>query len=131
MDLTSSDLEIPYEDEGTPATNEQLIGIRWSVPLAKDAVPQKAYIELVLKEVKGSGTNNAPVNVIIEGQLAPNPPTFGSAAKNITNRPRTKAQVKWTLPPGLAVEAKLQTPDVLPIIKELLSQDGWICGVCR
>ncbi len=128
MDLTSSDLEIPYEDEGAPATDEQLIGMRWSVPLAKDAVLQKAYIEFVLKEVKGSGTNDAPVNVVIEGQLAPNPPAFTSAAKNITNRPRTKAQVKWTLPPGLAVEAKLQTPDVLPIIKELLSQDGWASG---
>ncbi len=128
MDLTSSDLEIPYEDAGAPPTDEQLIGMRWSVPLAKGAALTKAYIELVLKEVKGSGTNDAPVNVIIEGQLDPNPPAFGSAAKNITNRPRTKAQVKWALPPGLAVEAKLQSPDVLPIIQELLSQDGWASG---
>jgi len=128
MDITSTDLEIPYEDAGTPATDEQLIGLRWLIPVAKGSAPAKAYIEFELKEVKGSGTNTAPVNVIIEGQLDPNPPAFTSAAKNITNRTRTKAQVKWTIPTGMAVGDKFQTPNISSVIAELLSQNGWAAG---
>jgi hypothetical protein len=128
MDITSTDLEIVHEDAGAPATDEQLIGMRWIIPLAKGSMMTKAYIEFELKEVKGSGTNTAPVNVIIEGQLDPNPAAFTTAAKNITDRARTTAQVKWTLPPGLAVGDKLQTPDVSSIISELTSQDGWASG---
>ncbi len=127
MDVGSSDLEIPYEDSGTPATDEQLIGMRWLVPIAKDFVVGKAYIEFELKETKGS-TNTAPVNVIIEGQLLPNPPGFTTAANDIANRARTKAQVKWTIPTGMAVGARFQTPDISAIIKEIVSQDGWASG---
>jgi len=128
MDLTSSDLEIVHEDAGTPATDEQLIGMRWVVPIAKGTAVTKAYVEFVLKEIKGSGTNTEPVNVVIEGQLDPNPAAFASTAKNITDRARTKAQVKWTLPPGLAVGDTFQTPDISSIISELTGQDGWADG---
>ena len=127
MDITSSDLEIPYEDSGTPATDEQLIGMRWIVPIAKDFVVGKAYVEFELKETKGS-TNTVPVNVIIEGQLLANAPAFTTAAKDITNRTRTQAQVKWTIPTGMAVGARFQTPDISSIIKEIINQDGWASG---
>ena len=124
MDITSTDLELVHEDAGTPATDEQLIGMRWLVPVAKGTAPTKAYIEFELKEIKTT-TNDAPVNVIIEGQLDPNPAAFTTAAKNITNRTRTKAQVKWTIPTGMAVGDKFQTPDISSVIAELLSQNGW------
>ncbi len=127
MDITSSDLEIPYEDSGTPATDEQLIGMRWIVPIAKGFAVGKAYLEFELKETKGS-TNTAPVNVIVEGQLLANPPAFTSTAKDITNRTRTKAQVKWTIPPGMTVGTRFQTPDISSIITEIISQDGWAGG---
>ena len=127
MDITSTDLELVHEDAGTPATDEQLIGMRWLVPVAKGAQIGKAYVEFELKEIKTT-TNTAPVNVIIEGQLDPNPAAFTSTAKDITNRPRTKAQVKWTIPTGIAVGAKFQTPDVSSIIKEIVNQAGWASG---
>lgn len=128
MDITSTDLEIVYEDAGAPATDEQLVGMRWIVPVAKGSMTTKAYLEFQLKEVKGSDTNISPVNVIIEGQLDPNPAAFTTTAQDITNRARTTAQVKWTLPPGLNVGDKFQTPDISPIIEEIISQDGWAGG---
>ncbi|MBN1513867.1 MAG: LamG domain-containing protein, partial [Phycisphaerae bacterium] len=128
VDVTSSDLEIVHEDAGAPATDEQLVGMRWLVPLDAGAEVTNAYIEFVLKEVKGSGTNDAPVNVVIEGQLDPNPAAFTSAAKNITDRARTQAQVKWTLPAGMAVGDTFQTPDISAIIRELIGQEGWVSG---
>jgi hypothetical protein len=70
MDVGSSDLELPYEDDGTPsATDDQLICVRYLVPLAKGTKITKAYVEFTCDETKG-GT--APVNLIIEGQLAVN-----------------------------------------------------------
>jgi len=128
MDITSSDLEIIDEDPGTPATDEQLIGMRWLVPVAKGAAPVKAYIEFQLKEIASTAVNTQPVNVIIEGQLSPNSPAFTTTAKDITDRPRTKAQVEWTIPTGMAVGDKFRTPDISPIINELISQDGWASG---
>jgi hypothetical protein len=127
MDITSTDLELVHEDAGTPATDEQLIGMRWLLPVAKGAGMTKAYIEFQLKEIKTT-TNAAPVNVIIEGQLNPNPAAFTATAKDITNRPRTKAQVKWTIPTGMAVGDKFQTPDISSIVTELVSQSGWASG---
>jgi len=128
MDLTSSDLEMPYEDWNSTtslATDEQLIGMRWQVPVAKGTLVTNAYIEFILSEAKG---NMNPVNVILEGQLIPDALAFTATALDITSRARTAAQVKWTIPTGLAVGDKFHTPDVSPILNELLAQEGWISG---
>jgi hypothetical protein len=99
--------------------------LRFAVPIPKGAQVTKAYIELEMDEAKG---NNQVVNLIIEGQLIANAPAFTTAAKNITNRTPTKAQVKWTVPTGLAVNAKFQSPDISSIVNEIVSQDGWASG---
>ena len=76
-------------------------------------------------ETKG---NTQVVNVIIEGQLSANAPAFSTAAKDITNRTPTKAQVKWTIPTGLANDTKFQSPDISSILNEIMSQAGWASG---
>jgi len=127
MDSGSSDLEIPYENAGTPTgNNDQVVGLRFTpVPIAKGAQVTKAYIELEMDEAKG---NTQVVNVIIQGELIANAPAFTTTAKNITTRTTTKAQVKWTIPLNLAVDTKFQTPDITSIINEIMSQDGWASG---
>jgi hypothetical protein len=127
MDVGSTDLELPYEDDGTPsATDLQLIGLRYNVALAKGAKINKAYVEFTCDEVKG-GTK--PVNLIIEGQLAVNPPAFASTAKDLSGRaPWTKAQVKWTVENWTTVGQKSQTPDLTAILQELMAQGGWASG---
>ncbi len=128
MDLTSSDLELPYEDDGTPsATDDQLIGLRFTpVPIPKGAQIMKAYLEFEMDEDKGNGR---PVSLIVEGQLVPNAPAIQTSSRNLTNRSqRTKAQVKWTVPVGLAVDVKFRSPDIASILNEIISQDGWAGG---
>ena len=127
MDVGSSDLEIPYEDSGTPsATDEQLTCLRYIVPLAKGAKISKAYVEFTCDETK-DGTK--PVNLIIEGQLALNPPAFTTAAKNLTGRaPWTTAQVKWAVENWTTIGQKSNTPDLTAILQELMAQDGWASG---
>jgi hypothetical protein len=127
MDNGSSDLEIPYESAGTPVgTTEQVIGLRFTpVPISKGTEIKKAYVELEMDETKG---NTQVVNVIIEGQLIANAPAFTTTAKDITNRTRTKAQVKWTIPTGMANDTEFQSPDISSIINEIIGQAGWVSG---
>ncbi|MCL5281527.1 MAG: DUF1349 domain-containing protein [Planctomycetes bacterium] len=126
MDGGSSDIEMPYENAGTPPTNPQYAGFRWALPIAKGAKISKAYVEFECDETKG-GT--LPVNLLIEGQLTPNAPIFATTAKNITNRtPRTVAKVQWAFPNWTAADQKAQTPDLSALLTELVNQDGWASG---
>jgi hypothetical protein len=127
MDSGSSDLELPYENAGaTVGTTEQVIGLRFApVRIPKGAPVSKAYVELEMDETKG---NAQVVNLIVEGELIGNAPAFTTAARNITSRTRTKAQVKWTPATGMANDTKFRTPDISAIINEITSLDGWASG---
>ncbi len=129
MDIGSSDLEMPYEDAGNPATDEQVIGLRFvSIPVDKGAPVMGAYIELEVDAVDKLGSAN-PVSLVIEGELVPNAAAFAAAANNITDRAsRTTAKVKWSIPPWTAVNAKFQSPDISGIIQEIVGQEGWVSG---
>jgi hypothetical protein len=135
MSATSSDLEMPYEDTIT-ANKEQLVGLRYFLPLAKGTSIGKAYVEFNIDELT-FGT--LPVNLIIQGQLIANAPAFLSTAYNISSRTtRTKAQVKWPVENWVApggqtghvssLGLKSRTPDLSPIIQELVNQSGWASG---
>ncbi len=123
MDGGSSDIEIPFESVGG---NDQIAGLRFQVPIAKGAQVTKAYLEFECDETKG-GTDS--VNVLIEGQLAPNAPAITTAARNLSGRsPWTTAKVKCPLPPWSAADVKIQTADISSIINEIINQDGWVSG---
>jgi hypothetical protein len=127
MDITSTDLEFPYEDNADPsATDPQLNVLRFALPLAKGAQITKAYLEFEQDETKG---NDKPVNVIIEAQLVPDAPAITGAAKDLSSRtPWTTAKVKWTVPMGIKNDAKIQSPDLTAVLTELVNQDGWASG---
>ena len=109
-----------------PGANEQFIGLRYVLPVPKGAKIAKAYVEFTCDETKG-GTQ--PVNLIIQGQLIANAPAFLSTANDISNRTtRTKAQVKWAVENWTTVAAKSKTPDLSPILQELVNQTGWASG---
>jgi len=128
MDVTSSDLEFPYEDNGDPsASDAQLLVLRFaSVPIANGARIISAYLEFEVDETKG---NDKPVNVIVEGQLTPDAPAISGAARDLSSRePWTEAKVKWTVPMDLVTNDKFQSPDLTAVITELISQEGWASG---
>ncbi len=127
MDITSSDLEIPYEDGGSPASDEQATGIRFlELPMDRGGKVVNAYVEFEIDELKEG--SDAPVDVIIKGELAANAASFDGAAGNISGRATTTAQVKWSIPAGLAVNDKVQTPDISAVIQEIVDQEGWESG---
>ena len=87
VDLGSSDLELPT-DGGL-----QLIGMRFTeLDIPADAVILEAWLQFQVDELEG----DQPVNLLIEGELSPNPVTFSEDPNNVGARPRTEAKVLWT-----------------------------------
>jgi hypothetical protein len=125
--LTSSDLEIPYDGPGTPATGGQIIGLRWlDVAIKPGSIISQAWIEFECDETD-EGTE-AHVSLIIEGELSPNAATFADQTLDITSRPRTTAQAVWVPVPWTAVSQKDRTLDISAVIEEIIGQDGWKSG---
>ncbi|MHC4596497.1 MAG: hypothetical protein ACYS19_16340 [Planctomycetota bacterium] len=126
-DLTSSDLELPYENTGQG--NPQIIGVRFTgIPIPKGATITDAWVRFQVDEDKG-GTE--PVNLIIEGELSSNPAAFSSTAGDVSSRPRTTAQVQWSVPNWTTVGDQgpdQTTPSIASIIQEIVNQDGWVGG---
>jgi len=118
---TSSDLEMPFEDEGKGSP--QVVGVRFEdVPIPKGANITAAYLEFVCDETKG-GTEF--VSVVIDGHLDPNPPTFTT---DIIGRPRTTANAIWEPEEWTSSGQVSQTSDISAVISELINQDGWASG---
>jgi len=124
MDITSSDLEFPYEDPGK--VDPQVLGLRFAnLPLPRGAMITNAYIEFEVDETK-SGT--LPVNVIIDGELSPNAAPFTSARNNVTQRSPTTAVVPWSVPNWTQNDVKWQTPNIASVVQEVVNQQGWAFG---
>jgi len=120
IDLSSSDLEI-FNDGGI-----QVIGLRFvNIPIPKGAIVDNAFIELTCDETKG-GTE--PVNILIEAQLNPNPPTFADTTNNITNRAATAANIVWS-PENWTEEGQTdRSSDIASVIQEIIDQADWSFG---
>jgi len=126
IDVTSSDLEMPYESSGM--ASPQTIGLRFqNVTIAPDAVITAAWLQFEVDETK----DDQPVNLLIEGQLDPNPDTFSDAINSVTSRPVTQANVTWSVPVWAEVSAQgpdQRSTDLTPIIQEIIGQEGWAGG---
>jgi len=127
IDMGSSDLEMPYENTGQG--NPQIIGVRFrGIPIPKGATITDAWVQFGVDETKG-GTQ--PVNLIIEGELSPNPAAFSSTAGDVSSRSTTTAQVQWSVPNWSTVGERgpdQTTPSIASIIQEIVNQDGWAGG---
>jgi hypothetical protein len=119
MDLTSSDLELGTED-GSPQT----VGLRFaSLAIPQGATITDAYIQFTVDEADSVATS-----VVFRGQAVDNATAFTSTSGNITSRPQTAASVSWSPVAwsvvGLAGTDQ-RTPNLAPIIQEIVSRLGW------
>jgi hypothetical protein len=125
--LTSTDMEMPYEDAGMGEI--QIIGLRFTgIPIPRSATITEAWVQFHVDETT-DGT--LPVNLIIEGELSANSATFSDIAHDISSRPTTAAQVQWSVPNWVAVGdhgPDQATPSIASIIQEIVNQPGWSGG---
>ena len=119
MDFGSSDLEF-MSDGGI-----QTIGLRFvNVRVPAGATITNAYVELTQDDMEA----DAPVYIIIQGELTPNAPAFASTAGNISTRPATTAVAKWSPEHWPAGGSKHLTSDISAVIEEIVGQPGWASG---
>ncbi len=124
IDMSSSDLELPYE--GTGQSGLQVIGIRFlNVTVPRLAIVTNAYVEFQCDETKG-GTEH--VSLIIEGELSTDAAAFSLSAYDVTNRPKTTAQVVWVPVNWTNAGELYQTVNIAPVIQEIISQPAWKRG---
>jgi len=124
--LDSGDLEMPYEDEGTPPTDPMIVAMRFEdISIPKGSTISEAWIRFDVDETK-NGTD--PVSLIIEGELSPDAATFAGTDSEIANRPRTAAKVVWVPDDWTTTHVKHFTSNIASVIEEIVSQDGWRFG---
>jgi sugar lactone lactonase YvrE len=122
MDLTSSDLEL-----GTEGGSPQTVGMRFNnLNIPQGATIVEAYIQFTVDE-----TDSGETSVVIRGEAADNAAEFSSTSNNITSRPQTAASVSWEPPAWTTVGAAgedQRTPDIAPIIQEIVNRSAWAQG---
>ncbi len=122
VSLTSGDLEF-VADRGS----NQIVGMRWNgVDVPAGAAITNAWIQFQVDEA-----NSDPTSLTIQGQADGNPATFANTAFDISTRPRTAAAVPWTPVPWTTVGDRgpdQQTPDLTPVIQEIVNRPGWATG---
>ncbi|TKJ38869.1 MAG: hypothetical protein CEE38_04000 [Planctomycetes bacterium B3_Pla] len=128
-DADSSDLEMPYEDTGMG--DPQLIGLRYQVDIPQGATINEAWVRFQVDELKDG---SLPVNLIIEGELNPNPGQFvegGAGTFDVSTRSRTAAQVQWSAAnwENVGDQGPAQTTtNIASVIQEIVNQAGWASG---
>lgn len=110
----------------TDGTTVQTVGLRFTgVAVPQGASITKAYIQFQADEV-----TTATTSLTVAAQAADNPPTFTTATKDVSSRPRTPG-VSWTPAGWVTIGDRLaaeQTPSLTSVVQALVSRSGWVSG---
>ena len=122
MKLSSTDLEL-----GTQAGIGQSVGMRFEgVPLTPGSSVLNSYIQFQVDE-----TSSEPTPLTLEGEAADDALPFLDDTGDISERPRTAAQVSWNPVPwetaGESGPAQ-RSSNLAPIVQEIVDRPGWSAG---
>lgn len=121
MYVTSSDLELVTD------ADEQTVGIRFAgLAIPRGATIVNAYVQFSVDE-----TSSEVTSLIIEGEDIDDAPQFTSAPFDISSRARTQASVSWSPAAWNTVGQEgpdQRTPDISPVIQEIVNRLGWSSG---
>ena len=120
--MTGTDLELVVD-----GTTVQTVGIRFpGVAIPAGSTVTNAYVQFTVDEV-----TTGAASLTVAGQAADNPPAFSSTGRDVSTRPRTAAAVGWT-PAAWATAAARgadqRTPDLTPVLQEIVGRPGWASG---
>ncbi|MBN1672277.1 MAG: fibronectin type III domain-containing protein [Kiritimatiellae bacterium] len=119
--LGSSDLEL-----GTDAA-PQIVALRFTnAGIRRASTILAAYVQF-----KADEASSGACTLTIEGQAADDAPALTAAAYSLSGRARTAASVAWQ-PVGWYEQRRAwtqqRTPDLAPIIQEIVNRAGWQDG---
>ena len=130
LDPGSSDLELGTE--GPPDPN-QAVALRYlnvDIGQGQGSTIQSANLQFTVDE-----DDNEVTSVRIFGELTPNSPLLDHTSPfNLTGRNLTTSSVVWSNIPvwpdthGVDAGPDQLTPDLVPIVQEIVNQAGWASG---
>ncbi len=92
-------------------------------------VPQGAAITRATVDFWADEVQVGPTNLVFHGQASDDAATFASSDYDISSRSKTAASVRWDdVAPWLTVHDAYASPDLAPIIQEIVNQPGWAAG---
>ena len=105
--------------------SNQEVGMRFqNITVPQGALVTDAYIEFTTDE-----TNTDATDLIFYGEDTDNAIQFSSTNGDITARIKTTASVNWNSVPAWNIIAEVhQTPDLTPIVQEIINRSGWANG---
>lgn len=104
--------------------HQSLTGVYFDeVQLLQSAQVAKAYLQLTPAE-----TDSQSTELEIQAELSVNPLPLKFERAELSRRPRTIAIVKWRTGPWTTASMPERSPDLSPILQEVLSQTGWRAG---
>ena len=118
----SSDLELGHQNQ-----KNQLVGMRFNGL----NIPQGATITNASIQFQTDETHSGVTSLMIEGEATDNALTFTNANANISSRALTGAMIDWAPAPWTTegeAGAAQQTPNIAPIIQEIVERPGWSSG---
>jgi hypothetical protein len=123
VDLTNEDLDL---GQLSGFESAKAIGIRFEgILVTKEQKIKQAFLQFT---IEGNKVKAKQTELTIRAELSPNAVSFKNEAKNISSRKLTKTMVKW-IPepwnPKKAGDLMPRTPNLSPLIDEVVNQDGW------
>lgn len=117
----SGDLELVRDQA------DQTIGIRFAkLPLSLADPLTAAALCFTVDEASDEVTE-----LVIRAQAAADAPAFAQAPADLSTRPLTTAEVRWIVPPwptAGAAAAPQRSPDLTPLLREIISRPDWKPG---
>jgi hypothetical protein len=120
--LGSGDLNL-----GQDGDRAQTVGMRFTgVGVPAGATVTRAWVQFQVDEASTAATN-----LTIAGEAVNSSAAFTTATANVSSRARTAATVGWTPPAWPTAGARgadQRTPDLFPVLQEIISRPGWASG---
>ncbi len=91
-------------------------------------VPQGAHIASAYLELTAAGPARSATELNVHGQLAGNARGLSFQHGDLSRRTRTAAGIRWELGQWANSGEQSQSPDLAPIIEEVVRQPGWRSG---
>ena len=122
--LYDDDIDAGWEGDDGDA-NVLTAGLRFrNIDIPQGAIIESVYIEVVSHEAK-TADDVALLTIVCEA--TDDAQTFTEDAL-ITDRPRTTAQVNWTVDVPWGLWSTERTPDLRSIVQEVVDRPGWEAG---
>jgi len=122
VDLNSSDLELVVDAGGN-----QTVALRFTnIAIPATATITNAYVQFEADEV-----TTASCTLTLTGKRVANSTPFATTPFSLSSRARTTSSVTWAPAPWPTAQVAgvdQRTPNLAPIVSEILSQPGWASG---